>query len=150
MNDEQIEKLARKRVEERVGFLAHVAVYVLVNTGIIITWRLTGASYPWFIWPLVGWGAGGHEGWWRANWLPAHARGDIFGEREAAANQIYTSADRATVLGLLRQYDVRYVYVGEAERARYNGANVKLFESVLHTVYNQNGVRIFVVPGGAS
>ena len=58
MNDEQIEKLARKRVEERVGFLAHVAVYVLVNTGIIITWRLTGASYPWFIWPLVGWGAG--------------------------------------------------------------------------------------------
>lgn len=99
---------------------------------------------------LVGWGAGGHEGWWRANWLPTHARGDIFGEREAAANQIYTSADRATVLGLLRQYDVGYVYVGAAERVRYNGANVKLFESLLHTVYNQNGVRIFVVPGGAS
>ena len=99
---------------------------------------------------LVGWGAGGHEGWWRANWLPAHAPGDIFGEREAAANQIYTSADRATVLGLLQRYDVRYVYVGAAERARYNGANVKLFESVLHTVYNHNGVRIFAVPGGAS
>jgi hypothetical protein len=58
MDDEDIKKLARQRVEDRIGFLSHVAVYVLVNTGIIITWRLTGASYPWFIWPLLGWGAG--------------------------------------------------------------------------------------------
>lgn len=58
MNDEQLEKLARKRVEERIGFLSHVAMYVLVNTGLVITWRLTDSSHPWFIWPLLGWGAG--------------------------------------------------------------------------------------------
>jgi hypothetical protein len=58
MNDEEIMKLARKRVDERVGLLVHVAMYVLVNTGILITWRLTSSSYPWFIWPLLGWGAG--------------------------------------------------------------------------------------------
>lgn len=58
MNDEQIESLARKRVEERIGYIAHLTMYILVNTGLIITWRLTGASYPWFIWPLLGWGAG--------------------------------------------------------------------------------------------
>ena len=58
MNEEQIEKLARKRVEERIGFFSHLAIYVLVNTGLIITWRLTGSPYPWFLWPLLGWGAG--------------------------------------------------------------------------------------------
>ena len=58
MDDEEIVKLAKKRVEERLGFLTHVAMYVLVNIGIVITWRLTGSSYPWFVWPLLGWGAG--------------------------------------------------------------------------------------------
>lgn len=58
MNDDEIAKLAKKRVEERLGFLVHVAMYVLVNTGFIVAWRLTGSSYPWFIWPLIGWGAG--------------------------------------------------------------------------------------------
>ena len=57
MNDEEIVKLAKKRVEERIGFLSHAAMYVLVNTGLIITWRLTGSGYPWFVWPLLGWGA---------------------------------------------------------------------------------------------
>jgi hypothetical protein len=57
-NDDEIVKLARKRVEERLGLLTHVTMYALVNTGIVITWRLTGSSYPWFIWPMVGWGAG--------------------------------------------------------------------------------------------
>lgn len=58
MDDQEILKLAKKRVEERVGFFSHLTMYVLVNTGIIITWRLTGSPYPWFIWPLLGWGAG--------------------------------------------------------------------------------------------
>ena|SRR6185436_2513780 len=69
MNDEEIAKLAKKRVEERLGFLVHATMYVLVNTGLIVAWRLTGSSYPWFIWPLLGWGAG----------LAAHALGYWFG-----------------------------------------------------------------------
>jgi hypothetical protein len=58
MDDEQIAKLAKQRVEERAGVVVHAAMYVLVNAGLIIAWRLTGSSYPWFIWPLLGWGAG--------------------------------------------------------------------------------------------
>jgi hypothetical protein len=58
MNEEQIAKLAKKRVEDRVGLQVHVAMYLLVNTGIIVTWWLTSSSYPWFVWPLLGWGAG--------------------------------------------------------------------------------------------
>jgi hypothetical protein len=58
MDDEQMMKLAKQRVEERVGLVVHAAMYVLVNAGLILTWRLTGSSYPWFIWPLLGWGAG--------------------------------------------------------------------------------------------
>jgi hypothetical protein len=58
MNEEQIAKLAKKRVEDRVGLQVHVAMYVLINAGIIVTWWLTSSSYPWFVWPLLGWGAG--------------------------------------------------------------------------------------------
>jgi hypothetical protein len=58
MNDEELAKLAKRHVEARVGLVVHAVMYVVVNTGIVITWRLTGASYPWFIWPLLGWGAG--------------------------------------------------------------------------------------------
>jgi hypothetical protein len=58
MNDEELAKLAKRHVEARVGLVVHAVMDVVVNTGIVITWRLTGASYPWFIWPLLGWGAG--------------------------------------------------------------------------------------------
>jgi len=34
-----------------------LAVFVAVNLVFIAIWALTGAGYPWFIWPLLGWGA---------------------------------------------------------------------------------------------
>jgi hypothetical protein len=58
MNEEEIAKIAKRRVEERTGFRVHLAMFALVNTGLFITWWMTGSSYPWFIWPLIGWGAG--------------------------------------------------------------------------------------------
>jgi hypothetical protein len=58
MNEEQLEKLAKRRVDERVGLMVHVVCYALINTGIVVTWWLTDSRYPWFIWPLLGWGAG--------------------------------------------------------------------------------------------
>jgi hypothetical protein len=54
-NQEAYQK-AKKRVEARIGFYIHLAVYVAVNMLLIIINLLTSSQYLWFIWPLMGWG----------------------------------------------------------------------------------------------
>ncbi|HEX8953540.1 MAG TPA: 2TM domain-containing protein [Polyangia bacterium] len=57
-NEEELRQLARKRVENRQGFFIHSLLFVAVNLALYGIWRLTGAGYPWFLWPLFGWGIG--------------------------------------------------------------------------------------------
>lgn len=55
--DEAYEK-ARKRVEEKLGFYIHAAVFVGVNAIMAIV-DLTGSPEKiWFHWVLLGWGLG--------------------------------------------------------------------------------------------
>ncbi|MBN9389884.1 MAG: 2TM domain-containing protein [Chloroflexi bacterium] len=55
---------AERRVRAKLGFYWHLASYVLVNGLLIAIYLLTGplisggAVYPWFIWPMFGWGIG--------------------------------------------------------------------------------------------
>jgi len=58
MSEEEIYRLARKRVEDKKGFYIHFAVYIGVNLLLVIIWATTGAGFPWFIFPLGGWGIG--------------------------------------------------------------------------------------------
>ena len=59
MTDEEITKLARKRVEEKKGFFIHLMVYILVNLLVILMWAFVyGGGYPWFAWMTGGWGIG--------------------------------------------------------------------------------------------
>ena len=59
MSEEEIYKQARKRVEEKKGFFVHLTVYICVNIGLVLIWAFAaGGGYPWFIWPLGGWGIG--------------------------------------------------------------------------------------------
>ena len=59
MSEEQIYEEAKKRVEAKRGFYTHLAVYVCVNILLIIIWAVpAGGGFPWFIFPLVGWGIG--------------------------------------------------------------------------------------------
>ncbi len=59
MSEEEIYRQARKRVEEKKGFYTHLAVYICVNIGLVLIWAFAaGGGYPWFIWPLGGWGIG--------------------------------------------------------------------------------------------
>ncbi len=58
MSEQEIYQLAKKRVEEKKGFYIHFAVYVLVNIFLVIIWAASGAGFPWFIFPLGGWGIG--------------------------------------------------------------------------------------------
>ena len=43
---------------QRKGFRIHATVFVLVQILIVVTWAASGAGYPWFLFPLAGWGAG--------------------------------------------------------------------------------------------
>ena len=59
MTEEEIYEEAKKRVEEKRGFLTHLAVYVAVNIFLVIIWAFPGdRGFPWFIFPLGGWGIG--------------------------------------------------------------------------------------------
>ncbi len=57
-NDEELMTLARKRAQDKVGFYTHFAIYVIINSMLIIIWWLTGAGFPWFIFVLGFWGVG--------------------------------------------------------------------------------------------
>jgi hypothetical protein len=58
VNDEDVEKLARKRVQMKRGYVIHLLLYASVNLMLVIIWNVTGRGYPWFLWPLAGWGIG--------------------------------------------------------------------------------------------
>jgi hypothetical protein len=58
MAEEEIYKVARKRVEEKKGFYSHLVTYIVVNAVLVLIWAFTGRGYPWFVWPLGGWGIG--------------------------------------------------------------------------------------------
>jgi hypothetical protein len=56
-NQEAYEK-AKRRVEAKIGFYIHLAVYVGVNLLLLIINLATSPRYLWFKWPLIGWGIG--------------------------------------------------------------------------------------------
>ena len=58
MEKEEAYQKAKKRVEAKIGFYIHLAVYVGVNILLIIINLITSSEYLWFKWPLIGWGIG--------------------------------------------------------------------------------------------
>ena len=59
MTEEQVYALAKKRIEARSAFTTHLIVYLAVNTLLICLWLfVTGRGFPWFVFPLGGWGIG--------------------------------------------------------------------------------------------
>lgn len=51
-------RAAGKQVERKLGFYAHLAVYALVNTGLVVLNLLLQPQRPWALAPLLGWGIG--------------------------------------------------------------------------------------------
>ncbi|MBU1669897.1 MAG: 2TM domain-containing protein [Actinobacteria bacterium] len=61
LTEEEIQKQAKKRVDDKIGLLSHIAAYVIINTFIFFVWGITSNwdwGNPWFIWVLLGWGVG--------------------------------------------------------------------------------------------
>ena len=58
MENQEAYQRAKRRVEEKIGFFIHLAVYILVNCLLIVINLSTSSQYLWFKWPLIGWGIG--------------------------------------------------------------------------------------------
>ena len=58
MTDEEVYEAAKKRVEEKKGFRSHFIIYLCVNALLVIIWAFTDRAFPWFVFPLGGWGIG--------------------------------------------------------------------------------------------
>jgi hypothetical protein len=57
-NEGDLRDEARKRLQKRRDFTAHVVVYVVINAVLIGIWAISGAGYFWPAWVLLGWGVG--------------------------------------------------------------------------------------------
>ncbi len=60
LSHEELRRRAEKRAEEKIGFYTHFGIYIIVNLLIFLIWLFTSGpgSFPWFIFPLFGWGIG--------------------------------------------------------------------------------------------
>ena len=59
MSEDEIYEQAKIRVEAKRGFYSHLIAYVVVNIILVLVWAFAaGGGYPWFLWPLGGWGIG--------------------------------------------------------------------------------------------
>ena len=59
MSEDEIYEQAKKRVEAKKGFFIHLTVYILVNVLLVLIWAFAaGGGFPWFIFPIFGWGIG--------------------------------------------------------------------------------------------
>ncbi len=87
---------------------------------------------------VLGWK--GHELQWRGD-------GRLLAGREAAVARIYQSEDAGEVRRLLEEYGVRYVYLGDRERARYGSPHLGGFVSLLRPVFAQGNVVVYEMVG---
>jgi uncharacterized ion transporter superfamily protein YfcC len=54
----ELRERAVKRLKKRRDFHAHLLVYVLVNSFIVVIWAVTDHGFFWPVFPMVGWGIG--------------------------------------------------------------------------------------------
>ena len=83
---------------------------------------------------VLGWK--GHEHQWRGTT-------ELFHGREEDVAQIYQNPDPLVVVRLLAYYDVRYVYFGHRERAKYGISQPAALDGVLETVFEHDDVVIY-------
>lgn len=62
MTEEELRRRAEKIARDKAGFQVHLAIYFAVNAFLAGIWYFTsvphGSVFPWFVFPLFGWGIG--------------------------------------------------------------------------------------------
>ncbi|MDH5605977.1 MAG: DUF2298 domain-containing protein [Anaerolineae bacterium] len=87
---------------------------------------------------LLGWP--GHESQWRGG-------GEEMGSRYSDVGRLYTTGSWREAQQIIRDYHIRYIYVGSLERRTYDLRESK-FQEFLILVFQQGGVSIYEVPQG--
>ena len=54
--DDDLRHVARKRLEDRRGFVPHLLMYLLVNAGLVWIWAMTSQGFFWPGLVMVFWG----------------------------------------------------------------------------------------------
>ncbi len=58
LTDDRIRKQIEKRMEGRIGFYTHLAIYLCVNLGLWAIWLFDGGGFPWPMFTTFFWGMG--------------------------------------------------------------------------------------------
>ena len=58
MKNQEAYQKAKKRIQLKLGFRIHLAVYLGVTLLLIIINLSTSSEYLWVKWPILGWGIG--------------------------------------------------------------------------------------------
>ena len=83
---------------------------------------------------LLGWK--GHERQWRSSPVGLDAR-------EEAVGEIYAGVNPQQTQRLLDEYGLRYIYLGQRERAAYGVADLSQFGHFLKIAFQQDGVIVY-------
>lgn len=88
---------------------------------------------------LLGWDF--HERQWRGN----AGYDKMAAMRPDVIDQIYRSAQGELLPGILEQWSVDYLYIGDLERTKYGISDAALarFDANLKRVYDVDGVRVY-------
>jgi uncharacterized membrane protein len=97
---------------------------------------------------IVGWDH--HQKQQRGDYVPGMPQ--LVDERTRDVRLLYTDPNPQRTLEILKRYDVRYIVVGELERAYYPEAGLRKFDqmvgSALEVAYDAEGVKLYRVVGG--
>lgn len=84
---------ARKRLEERRGFVPHLIVFVVVNVGLVVVWMATGPhGFFWPVFLLLFWGAGLLTHAWNAYFTRPITEADVDREAERLTHHTHDDA----------------------------------------------------------
>ena len=56
--NEDLKRIARRRVSARIGLTIHATVYVAVNGFLALVQSQATPQHAWALWPAAGWGLG--------------------------------------------------------------------------------------------
>jgi len=107
---------------------------------------------------LIGWL--NHESIWRKTWVTKNeeiqqtlkkagrrAEGwSLVNYRESLASRIYRDNNFESIQGILEEYGIKYIFVGELERANYSAPALRKFDDYCELVFDQQQVKIYRVP----
>lgn len=51
-------EMAKKIALQKLGFIRHALIYLLVMAALAIVNNATWSGYQWWLWPALGWGIG--------------------------------------------------------------------------------------------